>query len=280
MKSTKKGHPLDDETHNQFNEILDRITDVTDELDAINRDPLPGVKRFETCRQAVHRLVADYRVVLAQLPANEQERVEQRVGQKVIRLRRKADQTLPAGVASGDKVPLAANTQWGPSGITSVASESPPQRASSSPPRANPRSTAPAAGREIESWCGPCKDLRLHTIIAMVGDEPKQVVCESCGARHGYRKSPVQKRAIPLTKRRDRAQERKNAEKERMEAELAALRKELDEATEVRPFEERRRYRVGEIIEHPEHGRGKVEYATRGSILVRFRDRRLPINNA
>ena len=274
----KEGPHLDNKTHNQFNEILDRIIDVTSELEDIGREPLCDATRTAACREAVQRLVADYRGILAQVPADEQKGVEQRVGRRVIGLRRKADETLPAGPTRGNRVPVAQDTQWGPSGISSVASESTPNQASAPQPRPKPRPKGPAAGREIESWCGPCKASQTHTIIAMVGDKPKQVLCESCGARHGYRKPPVEKRAVPLTKRRDRAQERKNAEKERIEAELAVLHKELDEATEVSPFEKRRRYRVGQIIDHPEHGRGKVEYSTRGSVLVRFRDRRRPID--
>jgi len=46
----------------------------------------------------------------------------------------------------------------------------------------------------------------------------------------------------------------------------------------VRAFVKHERYRVGQIIEHPEHGRGKVEHATRGSLLVLFRHGRKPVN--
>jgi hypothetical protein len=48
------------------------------------------------------------------------------------------------------------------------------------------------------------------------------------------------------------------------------LRSELQAATNVRPFSPKERYKAGEIIEHPEHGRGKIETVTRGSLLVRF----------
>src|SRR5436189_31189 len=45
----------------------------------------------------------------------------------------------------------------------------------------------------VEAWCSPCGGLTEHSIVAMVGDEPKQVVCQSCGGRHGYRMTPARK---------------------------------------------------------------------------------------
>src|SRR5207237_6928851 len=48
-------------------------------------------------------------------------------------------------------------------------------------------------GGDVEAWCSPCGGLTEHSIVAMVGDEPKQVVCQSCGGRHGYRTTPARK---------------------------------------------------------------------------------------
>jgi hypothetical protein len=41
-------------------------------------------------------------------------------------------------------------------------------------------------------------------------------------------------------------------------------------AAEVRSFDPKERYKAGEIISHPEFGRGKVENVLRSSLLVRF----------
>jgi hypothetical protein len=65
---------------------------------------------------------------------------------------------------------------------------------------------------------------------------------------------------------------REQAEAKRKEEARFALLKELAEAPVVRPFVTRERYKAGEIVQHPEHGRGKIENVLRGSILVRFRD--------
>ena len=60
----------------------------------------------------------------------------------------------------------------------------------------------------------------------------------------------------------------------------AALQKELPEALEPRPFDPKGRYKAGEIIAHPEHGRGKIENVLRGSLLVRFLEGLRPLNLA
>jgi len=48
------------------------------------------------------------------------------------------------------------------------------------------------------------------------------------------------------------------------------LANEIATATEVRDFDPKGRYRNGEIIYHPEFGRGKIENVLRSSLLVRF----------
>jgi len=48
------------------------------------------------------------------------------------------------------------------------------------------------------------------------------------------------------------------------------LAQELAQATTVRSFNPKERYKAGEIISHPDYGRGKVENVLRSSLLVRF----------
>ncbi len=38
----------------------------------------------------------------------------------------------------------------------------------------------------------------------------------------------------------------------------------------MRLFDPRERYKAGEIISHPEYGRGKIQNVLRSSLLVRF----------
>jgi hypothetical protein len=92
-----------------------------------------------------------------------------------------------------------------------------------------------------------------------------------CGARSRYREGPVRKKdgdePKPAKKSTltvaDRAKDAKNQEKNALVTELQA-------AENVRKFSPKERYRTGEIIEHPEHGRGKIENTLPRSLLVRF----------
>jgi hypothetical protein len=106
----------------------------------------------------------------------------------------------------------------------------------------------------------------------MVGDTPKQVVCQGCGGRHGYRIAPARKPAS--TSDDGDASPPKGSEAarraEQKAEDLRALGRELAESTNVRTFNARERYKVGEAISHPEFGRGKVETVLRSSLLVRF----------
>jgi len=126
-------------------------------------------------------------------------------------------------------------------------------------------------GSEIDAWCGPCKGLRTHTIVAMVSGEPKQVICQSCNGKHNFRLEPARRGKRAAAPKKKKNLTRGEMEARKNEEARTALQKELTEATDVRPFSERGRYRAGQIIEHPSYGRGKVEHVTRGSILVRFR---------
>ena len=45
---------------------------------------------------------------------------------------------------------------------------------------------------------------------------------------------------------------------------------EVNAAAEVKSFDPKQRYKAGDIIAHPEYGRGKIENVLRSSLLVRF----------
>jgi hypothetical protein len=134
----------------------------------------------------------------------------------------------------------------------------------------NVGSPALRVGGEVDAWCGPCDRLTTHSIIAMVGNAPRQVVCQACNARHGYRTAPA-RRSTEKAAAAASPQETEAARRAEQKAEeLRVLGRELAEATHVRSFDARDRYKVGEVISHPEFGRGKVETVLRSSLLVRF----------
>ena len=131
-------------------------------------------------------------------------------------------------------------------------------------------------GGETEAWCGPCKGIHDHVIVSIVDGKPRDVECRSCGNRHKYRLDPARAssgdpaRPAGAPADRGRPSPAELERRKRQEAQLAFDR-ELSEAKDVRPFDKYARYRSGQIIDHPEFGRGKVENSLRGAILVRFR---------
>lgn len=49
-------------------------------------------------------------------------------------------------------------------------------------------------GGDCDTWCGRCKLELAHTIVAMVGAWPVEVICNTCGGKHKFKK-PKQARA-------------------------------------------------------------------------------------
>jgi hypothetical protein len=215
---------------------------------------------------AIERTSRRYRELLQSLPAGEQLRAERLLGRRVVDLRRLAS-LLP-------KVP------------TAVVESTPDRVAGRGAPDArritgvswtNERrapTTGAKVGADIESWCGRCGESTTHSIVAMVGKEPKQVLCQVCGSRHTHRTTPARRPtsggAAAGTEGDDRPRAPADPEARRKAEELRALGAEVAAAPKVRAFDPRERYKAGEIISHPEFGRGKVENVLRSSLLVRF----------
>jgi hypothetical protein len=215
---------------------------------------------------AVERLSKHYRELSTNGAESERETIERKFGRRVTDLRRLAS-TLPR--------------------IGAIASEHTGDQASAGPSDVQERritgvswrseaalgaALAPAlrVGGEVDAWCGPCEGLTTHHIIAMVGDTPKQIVCQACGGRHGYRTTPARKSAGESAKPVAPQESEAVRKAEKKAEELRALGRELAETSQVRVFDARDRYKVGEVISHPNYGRGKVENVLRSSMLVRF----------
>jgi hypothetical protein len=95
-------------------------------------------------------------------------------------------------------------------------------------------------------------------------------VCQSCGGRHGFRTTPARKSAVESAKPTTPKESEAVRKAEQKAEELRALGREVAETSQVRVFDARERYKVGEVISHPDYGRGKVENVLRSSMLVRF----------
>lgn len=213
-------------------------------------------------------LVRRYEELLSQSEAEEQSALERSIGRFLTDLRRQASGL--AQQVSGRPVEKAADA-----GQPFLLSR--PQAVSSySSTLAKPK-TKPkyAVGSEVEAWCGKCKELRAHDIVAVLDDMPKQVICTFCKSRHGFLTEPARSstsdapapKSTPSSSGRSGTGKNDKATKERLQFE-----KELLDATTAPVFDPRDNFKPGQIIAHPKWGRGKIESVLRGSILVRFLD--------
>jgi hypothetical protein len=199
---------------------------------------------------------ADLRVGLEQV---DRERIERTLGRKVTDLQRIASR-LPAAPV-GKPAEKAPDTGFF---ATRAGTSSRKPVTIGEGARRGPRKLGVAD--EVESWCGKCGEMRTSTIAAMVGAEPVQVVCTVCGSKYRYRPEPPVKRGAAPAVRPARTPHTEDP-KEKEKREFAAS---LQSAEKVRPYSQTERYKAGEVIQHAEFGRGRVESVLPRSVLVRF----------
>jgi hypothetical protein len=217
--------------------------------------------------ESIERVSQRYRSLVQSLGAGEQLRAERVLGRRLMDLKRLGSLLPKIPIASAESTPdrVAGGGAPGQRRITGVSW--------SQHDRAAP-SGAPRVGSDIEAWCGKCGESTTHSIVAMVGTEPKQILCQVCGSRHAYRTGPARrpsaKSETAPTDGDSRPRVAVDPEAQKRAAQLRALGEEVAAATEVRRFDPKERYKAGEIIAHPEYGRGKVENVLRSSLLVRF----------
>ncbi len=262
---------MEEGTRARFHELSEKIIDATDLVSRLLEADQPPSEEVLGANASVKAIAEEYAELLAAVPEAERAHVERTQGRRVTDLRRHAAR-LPQK-ESGQAVRKAAD-----GGFPFLFSRDPPK--SIEPSRFGPvlrRGEAPSyrVGGELEAWCGTCGGLTEHAIVALVDGRPKQVICNACNARHGFRTAPARIKSLPSVSAAKPAvpakPTREQLESRRKEEARFALQKELAEATDVRTFSTKERYKAGEIIQHPEHGRGKIENVLKGSLLVRFR---------
>lgn len=216
---------------------------------------------------AVGKLAEAYRELCAAVSEMDRMKIERSLGRRVTDLRRLASLLPKVGTfatSTPDRQVQGAST-IGERKITGVSWG------------AGDRNLAVGAaalrvGGDAEAWCGPCAAMTTHSIVAMVGNTPKQVVCQVCNGRHNFRTTPARKPSDePTTTSSVGRQETEAVRRAEKKAdELRVLSVEVADAPNVRDWDPKERYRVGDIISHAEYGRGKVETVLRSSLLVRF----------
>jgi hypothetical protein len=268
---------LDETLQSKLGELSKKIMEVSYRVETVIEAEVQKPPDVIAANKAVTAVAAEYTELLSLIPEEKRMEIERTYGRRVMDLRRQASK-LPR-LAYGQAVENAPDSTLG-SGL--MLSSDPSLTRSTTQPRTMLSDTRRGAdlhrhtvGGDVEAWCGPCGGLRGHVIVALVSGEPKQVLCQSCGAKHGFRLTPAR------SKNSDKAKEggkqirgkmtREQATAKRKEGERLTLIKELTEAAEVRAFQKKERYKVGQIIEHVEYGRGKIENILKGSLLIRFR---------
>ncbi len=255
-------------------ELLGAIDDVSSALDGAETD------QQLRAGQRVQAMVEQYNGILGDSDAKQRDELERTVGRRITDLRRSAAQLTQR--MSGSSTRLAVDHGHVPFLLRRDPGKS------IVPARAAPLRDAPkfSVGGETDAWCGKCKEVRTHNIVALVAAEPKQVVCQVCGSRHNYRPTrPTRGRAdekptTPSSENRyfDAGRPRLDPATQKREDDKRKLREALSAVDDPRPFDPKARYKAGEIIVHPEHGKGKIENVLKGSLLVRFLEGLRPLD--
>lgn len=249
--------------------------EIADELRDVSLQVHTAQERKEerelviAAREGVERLSQRYREMYDSLSPGEQMKVDRTLGRRVVDVKRLASLLPKVASIAADSTPdrVAGASTVGERRITGV---------SWSHGRPAPTGgTARSVGNDVEAWCGKCSELTLHHIVALIGNEPKQVLCTVCNSRHAYRTAAARRSSAGEggagnAASDDRPRSAQSAEAAKKAEQLRALAQEVNAATEIKVFDPKQRYKVGDIISHPEYGRGKIENVLRSSLLVRF----------
>jgi hypothetical protein len=116
-------------------------------------------------------------------------------------------------------------------------------------------------GGEVDGFCGRCKMVLAHTVLAMVGKNVARVRCNTCMTDHAYRRAPgtVLAAASRSTPRAARVVIG-------FDAQIAAR-----GADSARAYSPRATFRVDELISHPTFGLGIIRAVRQDKVDVAFK---------
>jgi hypothetical protein len=122
-------------------------------------------------------------------------------------------------------------------------------------------------GGDIDAWCTRCKMLLGHTVLAMVGNKPARVRCNTCQGEHAYKAGPPGTGA-PATGKGS-WQPRSVREKPQVttwEARLAQK-----DVASARRYTPKETFIKEQVLQHPTFGIGIVEDVRGDKIEVAFK---------
>jgi len=105
-------------------------------------------------------------------------------------------------------------------------------------------------GTKIDGWCGACKLVIRHTVVAVTAKKITRVHCNTCGKRHAHRVQP------PGARRGTRSATSHALQYEKL----------LGDRTKANstPYSTAARFRIGELVSHADFGLGIVTGARDG----------------
>ena len=116
-------------------------------------------------------------------------------------------------------------------------------------------------GGEVDGFCGRCKMVLAHTVLAMVGSSIARVRCNTCGADHAYRRAPGPASSSPRVG---------PAEKTRVVLSFEAQIQARGPQT-ARGYTPAETFAVDDLISHPVFGLGIVRAVRRDKVDVAFK---------
>jgi hypothetical protein len=119
-------------------------------------------------------------------------------------------------------------------------------------------------GGEVDALCSKCELTLAHTVIAMVGDKPAKVKCNTCKGEHKYRPVVVVASGSVVKKKATRPPRERKVEVSFEELLAAHKRPPV-------PYSLKRRFVVDDVVDHPTFGLGFVSAVRIDKIDVTFR---------
>jgi hypothetical protein len=125
-----------------------------------------------------------------------------------------------------------------------------------------------AVGSDVEAYCTKCKMVLAHAIVAMEGQKPRRVRCNTCNGEHNYRANKPAAKAP--AKKTEKGTAKKTTKKTRQSWEEVMLEA---SAKPHKKYIMSGSFGEGDWIEHATFGLGCVQtFVAPNKITVRFAD--------
>ena len=250
---------MDDTQEALFRALGIEADEMIDTVETALDDERANVRSLTLLRHKVDELTARYRKAAAALGEMDRLMADRTTGRKIMDLGRVATH-LPLTSSGSKAAPIADNSFFAtrpgtssrkPTTIGLLPGES---RRPDRPPH--------SVGGEVEGYCSKCDG------IAVVDEQPAKVTCHACKTTHKFREEPEK---VKVTRKPTSTRAAGGpTDNERKQTEKAALLTELRAVEAPRAYDPKQRFKVGEVISHGEHGKGKVELVLPRSLVVQF----------